>query len=253
MAYESGQYINEFLNEMPTLLLTMRKMDVDQMLATRKLDQADVALNLDQQKFDFDSLIRDRQMRVMEAESGRAGELFAEQKRGREAQKKMMLPIHQAIIKEKKLAEAMEKERSELSWWDRVSRIEKRGEGWGTLMSREPGRFQVESEQPGYGLVKKGELKPWQLTEEELVKSRAEESLGVKPEDILKDKFIPSGATQFEQMLEAGGGNLFPGSYDYMMQHPIYGPKMSTNPELLDLIKSGLMSQAGPLALTQGQ
>ena len=46
MAYESGQYINEFLNEMPTLLLTMRKMDVDQMLATRKLDQQDRVISI---------------------------------------------------------------------------------------------------------------------------------------------------------------------------------------------------------------
>ena len=55
MAYESGQYINEFLNEMPTLLLTMRKMDVDQMLQTRKLDQQDRVIDLDAQRFAFDS------------------------------------------------------------------------------------------------------------------------------------------------------------------------------------------------------
>ena len=116
MAYESGQYINEFLNEMPTLLLTMRKMDVDQMLATRKLDQADVALNLDQQKFDFDSLIRDRQMRVLESESAYGLEERKKQRAEAEAQKKMMQPIHQAMLKEKKLEEAMARERSGLSW-----------------------------------------------------------------------------------------------------------------------------------------
>ena len=42
--YEAGQYINEFMNEMPSLLLTMRKMDIDQMLETRRLDQQDVSL-----------------------------------------------------------------------------------------------------------------------------------------------------------------------------------------------------------------
>ena len=248
MAYESGQYINEFLNNAPSLLLTMRKMDVDQMLETRKLDQVDIDQNFNQQKFDFESLIRDRQMRVLESESAYGLGERKKQREEAEAQKKMMKPIHQAMLKEKKLAEAMKKERSELSWWDKASRIEKRGEGLGAVigMGDKPGRYDPASS-------KAGQVKPWQLTEEELIKSRAEESLGVKPEDILMDKFIPSGATQFEHMLEAGGGNLYPGSYDYMMQHPTYGPKMSTNPELLDLIKSGLMSQAGPLALTRGQ
>jgi len=124
MAYESGQYINEFLNEMPTLLLTMRKMDVDQMLATRKLDQADVALNLDQQKFDFDSLIRDRQMRVMEAESGRAGELFAEQKRGREAWRKIKEPLTQAMQQNLQLDEEFDKQIEEMPWHQKVFRLE---------------------------------------------------------------------------------------------------------------------------------
>jgi len=124
MAYESGQYINEFLNEMPTLLLTMRKMDVDQMLATRKLDQADVALNLDQQRFDFDSLIRDRQMRVMEAESGRAGELFAEQKRGREAWRKIKEPLTQAMQQNLQLDEEFDKQIEEMPWHQKVFRLE---------------------------------------------------------------------------------------------------------------------------------
>jgi hypothetical protein len=245
MAYESGQYINEFLNNAPNLLLTMRKMDVDQMLETRKLDQVDIDQNLKQQTFDFESLIRNRQMAVLESESAYG---LGERKKLREeaeAQKKMMKPIHQAMLKKKKLEEAMERERSDLSWWDKASRIEKRGEGFGFLMGDKPGRYDPASS-------KAGQVKPWQLTEEELIKSRAEESLGVKPGDILMDKFIPSGATQFEQMLEAGGGNLYPGSVDYMLQHPTYGPKMSTSPELLDLLKSGLMSNAGPLALTQG-
>ena len=98
MAYESGQYINEFLNEMPTLLLTMRKMDVDQMLATRKLDQADVALDLQSKRDVVDEIMRDRQMSVMEAESGRAGELFAEQKRGREAWRDIKGPLTKDML-----------------------------------------------------------------------------------------------------------------------------------------------------------
>ena len=124
MAYESGQYINEFLNEMPTLLLTMRKMDVDQMLATRKLDQADVALNLDQQRFDFDSSIRDRQMRVMEAESGRAGELFAEQKRGREAWRKIKEPLTQAMQHRLQLEEEVTQQEKDMPWYQKAFRLE---------------------------------------------------------------------------------------------------------------------------------
>jgi hypothetical protein len=124
MAYESGQYINEFLNEMPTLLLTMRKMDVDQMLATRKLDQADVALNLDQQRFDFDSLIKDRQMSVMEAESGRAGELFAEQKRGREAWRKIKEPLTQAMQQNLQLDEETRQQIKDMPSWQKAFRLE---------------------------------------------------------------------------------------------------------------------------------
>ena len=124
MAYESGQYINEFLNEMPTLLLTMRKMDVDQMLATRKLDQADVALNLDQQKFNFDSSIRDRQMSVMEAESGRAGELFKEQKRGREAWRKIKEPLTQAMQHRLQLGEETRQQEKDMPWCQKAFRLE---------------------------------------------------------------------------------------------------------------------------------
>ena len=124
MAYESGQYINEFLNEMPTLLLTMRKMDVDQMLQTRKLDQADVALNLDQQRFNFDSSIRDRQMSVMEAESGRAGELFAERKRGREAWRKIKEPLTQAMQQRLQLGEETEQQIKDMPSWQKAFRLE---------------------------------------------------------------------------------------------------------------------------------
>jgi len=226
--YESGQYINEFLNEMPTLLLTMRKMDVDQMLQTRRLDQQDVSLDLQRKRDVSDRWMRDRQMKVIEAESGVGLEERAEAKRRREAQKAYMKPIHQAMLKEKKYEEAYRKEQKEMSWWDRAKLVEKAGEGWGTFYSLDPEKRMA-------------------TTEEELAQKRAEEELGFKKEDI------PSGADLFEQMLEAGGGELYPGAYDYMLQHGQYGPMMSTKSELLDWMKSGLMSQAGPLALTQGR
>ena len=124
MAYESGQYINEFLNEMPTLLLTMRKMDVDQMLETRKLDQVDIDQNLNQQKFDFESLIRDRQMSVMEAESGRAGELFKEQKRGREAWRKIKEPLTQAMQQNLQLDEETRQQIKDMPSWQKAFRLE---------------------------------------------------------------------------------------------------------------------------------
>ena len=73
--YEAGQYINEFMNEMPSLLLTMRKMDIDQMLETRRLDQQDVSLDMQRQRDLVDFDMRERQM-VMNESS------FGEQKRG---------------------------------------------------------------------------------------------------------------------------------------------------------------------------
>ena len=124
MAYESGQYINEFLNEMPTLLLTMRKMDVDQMLATRKLDQQDRVIDLDAQRFAFESTMKDRQMNIMEAESGRAGELFAEQKRGREAWRKIKEPLTQAMQQNLQLDEEFDKQIEEMPWHQKVFRLE---------------------------------------------------------------------------------------------------------------------------------
>lgn len=68
--YESGQYINEFLNQMPNLLLTMRKMDVDQMLQTRQLDQGDIRLDLERKRDIIDADMRERQMSMMEETFG---------------------------------------------------------------------------------------------------------------------------------------------------------------------------------------
>tara|TARA_Y100001938_G_scaffold141779_1_gene212080 strand:+ start:5173 stop:5802 length:630 start_codon:yes stop_codon:yes gene_type:complete len=118
--YQSGEYINEFLNQMPTLLLTMRKMDVDQMLQTRKLDQQDRVINLDAQRFAFDSTMRDRQMNIMEAEAGRAGELFAEEKKGRQAWRKVKEPLTQAMKQRMQLDEEYRKQKEDMPfkhWW----------------------------------------------------------------------------------------------------------------------------------------
>lgn len=118
--YQSGEYINEFLNQMPTLLLTMRKMDVDQMLQTRKLDQQDRVINLDAQRFAFDSTMRDRQMNIMEAEAGRAGELFAEEKKGRQAWRKVKEPLTQAMKQRMQLQEEYDKQIKDMPfkhWW----------------------------------------------------------------------------------------------------------------------------------------
>ena len=124
MAYESGQYINEFLNNMPTLLLTMRKMDIDQMLATRKLDQADVALDLQNKRDVVDEIMRDRQMSVMEAESGRAGELFAEQKKGRAAWRKIKEPLTQAMQHRLQLEEEVAQQEKDMPWYQKAVRLE---------------------------------------------------------------------------------------------------------------------------------
>ena len=118
--YQSGEYINEFLNQMPTLLLTMRKMDVDQMLQTRKLDQQDRVINLDAQRFAFDSTMRNRQMNIMEAEAGRAGELFAEEKKGRQAWRKVKEPLTQAMKQRMQLDEEYRKQKEDMPfkhWW----------------------------------------------------------------------------------------------------------------------------------------
>ena len=74
--YEAGQYINEFLNEMPSLLLTMRKMDIDQMLETRRLDQQDTSLIMQRERDLVDFDMRERQMLMNES-------IFGEQKEKR--------------------------------------------------------------------------------------------------------------------------------------------------------------------------
>ena len=116
--YESGQYINEFLNEMPSLLLTMRKMDVDQMLATRKLDQQDTALGLESQRVN----IQDRQMLMAE-------DLFGIEKKERAALKGIQDPLIQGEIKRMKLEEEEGRQLSEMPWTQRWFRGHESGEG----------------------------------------------------------------------------------------------------------------------------
>ena len=117
--YESGQYINEFLNEMPTLLLTLRKQDIDQHLQTRRLDQQDVVLGLDQQRVN----IQDRQIAMAE-------DIFGTEKREREAVKTGTQPLFQAEIQRKKLEEEEDKQLSEMPWTQRLFRGHESGEGW---------------------------------------------------------------------------------------------------------------------------
>jgi hypothetical protein len=120
--YESGQYINEFLDNMPNLLLTMRKMDVDQMLKTRRLDQIDIGQNLDQERFNFDSLIKDRQMSVLEAESGISLEERAEAKRGRKAWRDIKGPLTKDMLQGLQLGEEYDEQIKNMGFWEQVFR-----------------------------------------------------------------------------------------------------------------------------------
>ena len=111
--YEAGQYINEFMNEMPSLLLTMRKMDIDQMLDTRRLDQQDTSLNMQQQRDLVDADMRERQMTMNE-------DIFGEQKEGREAWKKVKKPLLAHMKHLKQLDEERRQQEKKMpvsAWW----------------------------------------------------------------------------------------------------------------------------------------
>ena len=113
--YESGQYINEFLNQMPSLLLTMRKMDVDQMLETRRLDQQDVSLDMQRQRDLVDFDMRERQMLMNES-------IFGEQKKGREAWRDIKKPMLDEMELRIQLDEEYREQRKDMSFWDQISR-----------------------------------------------------------------------------------------------------------------------------------
>ena len=110
--YESGQYINEFLNQMPNLLLTMRKMDVDQMLQTRQLDQGDIRLDLERKRDIIDADMRERQMSMME-------DTFGVKKKETEAWKQVKEPLLQAMQQRMALDESTRKARKDMSWFEK--------------------------------------------------------------------------------------------------------------------------------------
>ena len=110
--YESGQYINEFLNQMPNLLLTMRKMDVDQMLRTRQLDQGDIKLDLERKRDIIDADMRERQMSMME-------ETFGVDKKQRESWAKIKQPLMQAMQQRMALDESTRKARKDMPWFEK--------------------------------------------------------------------------------------------------------------------------------------
>ena len=107
--YESGQYINEFLNQMPNLLLTMRKMDVDQMLRTRQLDQGDIRLDLERKRDIIDADMRERQMSMME-------DTFGIKKKETEAWKQVKEPLLQAMQQRMMLDETTRKNVKDMPW-----------------------------------------------------------------------------------------------------------------------------------------
>ena len=113
--YESGQYINEFLNQMPSLLLTMRKMDVDQMLETRRLDQQDVSLDMQRQRDLVDFDMRERQMLMNES-------IFGEQEKGRKAWRDIKKPMLDEMELRMQLDEEYRQQRKDMSFWDQISR-----------------------------------------------------------------------------------------------------------------------------------
>ena len=110
--YESGQYINEFLNQMPNLLLTMRQMDVDQMLETRQLDQSDIRLDLERKRDIIDADMRERQMSMME-------DTFGVKKKETEAWKQVKEPLLQAMQQRMALDESTRKARKDMSWFEK--------------------------------------------------------------------------------------------------------------------------------------
>ena len=107
--YESGQYVNEFLNQMPNLLLTMRKMDVDQMLQTRQLDQGDIRLDLERKRDIIDADMRERQMSMME-------DTFGVKKKETEAWKQVKEPLLQAMQQRMMLDETTRKNVKDMPW-----------------------------------------------------------------------------------------------------------------------------------------
>jgi|18_taG_2_1085343.scaffolds.fasta_scaffold67183_2 hypothetical protein len=215
MAYESGQYINEFLNNMPTLLLTMRKMDVDQMLETRKLDQVDIDQNLNQQKFDFESLIRDRQMSVMEAESGVSLEERAEAKRGRKAWRDIKGPVTKNMLQRLQLDEEHEEQMKNMGWWEQV--------------------FRPEEESFYMPFTDRSEEHFLRKSESQVAKEAAEKKYGKprKPSEVFGD-------------VQSMSADLTPQQFMQMYTDPYFQPQMLGNTGLMGLTTAGLVGGQYP-------
>ena len=215
MAYESGQYINEFLNNMPTLLLTMRKMDVDQMLATRKLDQQDVTIDLQRQRDIVDASMRDRQISVMESESGRAGELFAEQKKGREAWRNIKGPVTENMLQRLQLDEEHEEQMKNMGFWEQVFRPEKES-------------FRMPFTDPS-------EEKFIRKSERQVAKEAAEEKYGKpkKPSEVFGD-------------VQSMSADLTPEQFMQMYTDPYFQPQMLGKTGLMGLTTAGLVGGQYP-------
>jgi len=113
--YEAGQYINEFMNEMPSLLLTMRKMDIDQMLETRRLDQQDTSLNMQRERDLVDFDMRERQMTMNE-------DIFGRTKKGEEAWKKVKGPLLKNMKQRMQLDEEYRDQRKDMGFFEQVFR-----------------------------------------------------------------------------------------------------------------------------------
>jgi len=107
--YEAGQYINEFMNEMPSLLLTMRKMDIDQMLETRRLDQQDTVNNMQRERDLVEFDMRERQMVMNES-------IFGEQKEKREAWTKVKKPLLDEMKKNLQREEEISQQEKDMPW-----------------------------------------------------------------------------------------------------------------------------------------
>ena len=93
----------------------MRKMAIDQILETRTLDQQDLSLDMQRQRDLVDFDMRERQMVMNES-------IFGEQKRGREAWRKVKGPLLKEMKQRMQLDEEYREQRKDMSFWDQISR-----------------------------------------------------------------------------------------------------------------------------------
>ena len=213
--YESGQYINEFLNNMPTLLLTMRKMDVDQMLQTRRLDQQDTSLGLQSQRDIVDANMRERQMSVMEAESGVSLEERAEAKRGRKAWRDIKGPVTKNMLQRLQLDEEHEEQMKNMGFWEQVFRPEK-----------ESFRMPFTDSSEENFLLK---------SESQVAKEAAEQKYGK-----------PKKASEIFGDVQSMSADLTPPQFMQMYTDPYFQPQMLGKTGLMGLTTAGLVGGQYP-------